>query len=55
MELPLTEKGLSFGVGKDDTLVVELIVTPQSSLLGERLLETGLMQDGYSCDGHQTA
>ena len=45
VELPLTEKGLSFGVGKDDTLVVELIITPQSSLLGERLLETGLMQD----------
>ncbi len=45
VELPLTEKGLSFGVGKDDTLVVELIISPQSGLLGERLLETGLMRD----------
>lgn len=45
VELPLTEKGLSFGVGKDDTLVVELIITPQSQLLGQRLLETGLMRD----------
>ncbi len=45
VELPLTEKGLSFGVGKDDTIIVELIISPQSDLLGQRLLETGLMRD----------
>jgi di/tricarboxylate transporter len=45
VELPLTEKGLSFGVEKDDTLVVELIISPQSNLPGQRLLDTGLMRD----------
>jgi di/tricarboxylate transporter len=45
VELPLTEKGLSFGVGKDDSLVVELIISPQSDLVGQRLLETGMMRD----------
>ena len=45
VELPMTEKGLSFGVGKDDTVVVELIISPQSDLPGQRLLETGLMKD----------
>jgi di/tricarboxylate transporter len=45
VELSQTEKGLSFGTGKDDTIVVELIITPQSNLLGQRLLETRLMRD----------
>ena len=45
VELPLTEKGLSFGVGKNDTLVVELIISPQSELPGRRLLGTRLMRD----------
>jgi di/tricarboxylate transporter len=45
VELPLTEKGLSFGVGKDDSLVVELIISPQSDLVGQRLLETRMMRD----------
>lgn len=45
VELPLTEKELSFGVGKDATLVVELIISPQSDLLGQRLLDTELMRD----------
>jgi di/tricarboxylate transporter len=45
VELPRTEQGLSFEAGKDESLVVELVIPPQSSLLGQRLLETGLMRD----------
>lgn len=45
VKLPLTEKGLSFGVGKDDSLVVELIISPQSDLLGQRLMDTVMMRD----------
>lgn len=45
VELPSSEKGLSFGVSKNEPLVVELILTPQSSLLGQRLIETQLMKD----------
>jgi di/tricarboxylate transporter len=45
VELPLTEKDLDFGPGKQETLVVELIIPPQSSLLGQRLLESRLQRD----------
>jgi di/tricarboxylate transporter len=45
VELPLTEKGLSFGPGKKESFVVELILPPQSSLLGQRLLESRLQRD----------
>lgn len=45
VELPSSEKGLSFGVAKNEPLVVELILTPQSSMLGQRLIETQLMKD----------
>ena len=45
VELPLSEKGLSLGPGKKDTVVVELIIPPQSSLLGQRLASTELMRD----------
>jgi di/tricarboxylate transporter len=45
VELPLAEEGLSFGPGKRDSLVVELIIPPQSSLLGQRLLESRLQRD----------
>ena len=45
VELPLSEKGLSLGPGKKDTVVVELIIPPQSSLLGQRLMSTELMRD----------
>lgn len=45
LELPFTEKGLSFGVEKEDTLVVEVIISPQSDLMGQRLLDTDLMRD----------
>lgn len=45
VELPLSEKDLSFGPGKKDTFVVELIIPPQSTLLGQRLMGTELMRD----------
>ncbi len=45
VELPLAEKDLSFGPGKKETFVVELIIPPQSSLLGQRLLESSLQHD----------
>ena len=45
VELPLSEKGLSFGPGKKESIVVELIIPPQSSLLGQRLLESDLKRD----------
>jgi di/tricarboxylate transporter len=45
VELPLAEKGLSFGPGKKESIVVELIIPPQSSLLGQRLLESDLQRD----------
>jgi di/tricarboxylate transporter len=45
IELPLSEVGLSFGPGKKESFVVELIIPPQSSLLGQRLLESRLQRD----------
>jgi di/tricarboxylate transporter len=45
VELPSSEKGLSFGVAKNEPFVVELILTPQSTMLGQRLIETQLMKD----------
>jgi len=45
VELPLTEEGLSFGPGKKESFVVELIIPPQSALLGQRLLESRLQRD----------
>ncbi len=42
VELPRSEEGLSFGVGQKESTVVELIIPPQSSLLGQRLLESHL-------------
>jgi len=45
VELPLTQKDLSFGPSKKETFVVELIIPPQSSLLGQRLLGSDLMRD----------
>lgn len=43
--LPRSEKGLSFGIGKEEPIVVELLIPPQSALVGQRLLETNLMGD----------
>lgn len=45
VELPDKGPDLDFTKGSDKSLIVELIIPPQSSLLGERLLETGLKQD----------
>ena len=45
VELPRSEKGISFGVGQKESIVVELIIPPQSSLLGQRLMESNLMRD----------
>jgi di/tricarboxylate transporter len=45
VELPLSEEGLNFGPGKKESVVVELIIPPQSSLLGQRLLESRLQRD----------
>ncbi len=45
VELPRSEKGISFGVGQKEAIVVELIIPPQSSLLGQRLMESHLMRD----------
>jgi di/tricarboxylate transporter len=45
VELPVTEKGLSFGVGKSQPVVVELIMTPQSPLLGKQLRQSDLKHD----------
>lgn len=45
VELPRSEAGLSFNAGKDEPIVVELIISPQSELMGQRLLETELMRN----------
>ena len=45
VDLPLAEKDLSFGPGKNEPTVLELIITPQSGLLGQRLLESSLKRD----------
>jgi di/tricarboxylate transporter len=44
-DLPPSERGLTFGVGKSESVLVELIIPPQSSLLGQRLQETDLRRD----------
>jgi di/tricarboxylate transporter len=45
VELPLSEKDLSFGPGKKESIVVELIIPPQSAFLGQRLLASSLKRD----------
>ncbi len=44
VELPAAENGLSFN-GPDETLMVELIIPPQSEMLGQHLRETRLARD----------
>jgi di/tricarboxylate transporter len=44
VELPPTQKGLDLG-GLSKTLVVELIIPPQSELIGQQLRETHLSRD----------
>ncbi|MFH1488385.1 MAG: SLC13 family permease [Pseudomonadota bacterium] len=45
VELPSSEKGLTADLLKKGALVIELIIPPQSSLLGKRLLESEIMRD----------
>ena len=45
VELPMAEHGLNFEVDKKESLIVELIIPPQSSLLGERLAQSRLGRD----------
>lgn len=45
VELPASEKGLVLGAQKDAPIVVELIVSPHSSLRGRRLANTDLAAD----------
>lgn len=45
VELPDKNPDLDFTKDSDKSLIVELIIPPQSALLGERLIETGLKHD----------
>lgn len=45
VELPMAEQGLNFEADKKEAIIVELIIPPQSSLLGERLVASRLRQD----------
>ncbi len=45
VELPLSEAGMQFNGAPGEGLIVELIIPPQSSLLGTRLLESRLRRD----------
>ncbi|MBW2483274.1 MAG: SLC13 family permease [Deltaproteobacteria bacterium] len=45
VELPLAEQDINFEAEKNDALIVELIIPPQSSLLGQRLVASRLQRD----------
>ncbi|MCP3891980.1 MAG: SLC13/DASS family transporter [Desulfobulbaceae bacterium] len=45
VDLPSSEKDLVLGAQKDAPIVVELIISPHSSLRGEKLFRTGLAKD----------
>ncbi|NIO04282.1 MAG: SLC13/DASS family transporter [Proteobacteria bacterium] len=45
VELTLAEQGMNFGTEQKESLIVELIIPPESSLLGERLAESRLRLD----------
>jgi di/tricarboxylate transporter len=45
VELPMAEQGLNFEAEKKQALIVELIIPPQSSLVGERLERSRLRRD----------
>jgi di/tricarboxylate transporter len=45
VELPHLAEGVQFAAGEKESLIVELIIPPQSSLLGVKLLETHLQKD----------
>jgi di/tricarboxylate transporter len=44
-ELPHSDEDLNFSASDQNTLIVELIIPPQSTLIGERLLDTHLQGD----------
>jgi di/tricarboxylate transporter len=45
VELPLAEKGMDFAAEQKESLIVELIIPPESRLLGERLISSRLGRD----------
>jgi len=45
VDLPTSEKGLVLGAQKDAPIVVELIISPHSSLRGEKIQQTDLARD----------
>ena len=45
VELPLSEQGLTFEKERQNTMLVELIIPPQSEMVGQRLNETALIRD----------
>ncbi len=45
VELPMSEKGLLLGAQKDPPIVVELLISPGSSMKGQRLHQTKLADD----------
>jgi len=45
VELPLTEQGINFAAEQKQSLIVELIIPPQSRLIGERLVSSRLRRD----------
>jgi len=45
IELPMAEQGQSFEAEEKQSLIVELIIPPQSSLLGQRLVASRLRRD----------
>jgi di/tricarboxylate transporter len=45
VELPMAEQGLNFDAEKNESLIVELIIPPQSSLVGQRLVSSRLRRD----------
>ena len=45
VELPMGEQGINFGAEQKKSLIVELIIPPQSRLLGQRLVASRLQRD----------
>jgi len=45
VELPLAEKDMVLGSGENASIVIELIIPPQSTLVGRRLVESRLQRD----------
>ena len=45
VQLPLAEQGINFEADQTESLIVELIIPPQSSLIGQRLVSSRLRRD----------